>query len=99
MMSLTNDPAGHLAEPTTPQHTAPAAPASDAAATDAVASSSALASAVDHSRSTTAASARRGGNRNIERAKAGAMKLAQRLRTEVPKRVRAARQRRAATRR
>jgi hypothetical protein len=99
-MSLTNDPAGHLADPATPQHTAPAAPAGDAAAADAVASSGALASAVDHSRSTsTATSPQRGGNRSLERAKGGAMRLAQRLRAEVPKKVRQLREQRAAGRR
>jgi hypothetical protein len=99
-MSLTNDPAGHLNEPTTPAHTSPAAPAGDAAATDAVASSSALASAVDHSTSGGPSTGQpRNGNPNLDKVKGAATAFARKLRTEAPKKLQALRDRRAARRR
>ena len=99
-MSLTTDPAAHLDEPTTPQHTAPAAPAGAAADTEAVASSRALASAVEHSRTGgTTPTAGGGRNVNIDRIKSLATSFAGKVRTDGPRILRQLRDKRSARRR
>ena len=94
-MSLTNDPAGHLDEPVVAPHTVPAAPAKDAPPTEPVATSAALATAAPARSEERRSNGDRRGKLDTGGLVASATALVGKLRTEVPKKVRDAREKRA----